>query len=206
MFWIFLIAAAVIIYIVYYQDSNTNVRTGTNTAPTPIHDSCIMAFLHSYRSLCNKHQINGTNVLLTWQATSDRSTEIKAYTKIFKIDGQDASESVDILRMSIALAKHSIETNNQNLEPVDLYPLKRRATEKLILDYFGADEMSGVFWDIEDCSYVEGKYLEFESAGVILSQNKTSVDSALNSLATKIHEKYPDAQITKTVNCIRISF
>lgn len=204
--WIILIIAiVVVIYAVSKRNSNVETETVSNNS-VPAEVPGIMNFLHGFHSLCNSHKIVSSDVLISWK-TVDGGSEIRAYTKIFKIDGQDASDSVDILRKSISQAKSSIETSNKEVNPVDLYQLKRKAADKEILDFFGTDLLEGIFWDIDDCEYIDGKYLEFEAIGMVYDSFNQSRGKTLDSICSKAAEKYPNAHISRQANnTIAISF
>lgn len=205
MWFILLIIIVVIIYVVLkHNNSEKNVTIANNTVPAEVPG--IMAFLHGFYSLCNRHQVVSTDVLISWKQV-DGNSEIKAYTKIFKIDGQYASDCVNNLRTSISQAKSNIESSNKGVNSVDLYQLKRSVADKMILDFFGTDLLQGSFWDIDDCAYVEGKYLEFKAQGIVYAAFNQSQEKTLDSICTKTVETYPNAHICRQANdTIIISF
>ena len=205
MWFILIIVIVVVLYAVWKQNGNGETETVSNNS-VPAEVPGVMNFLHGFHSLCNSHKIVSSDVLISWK-TIDGGCEIRAYTKIFKIDDQDASDRVDILRMSISQAKCNIETSNKGTNPVDLYQLKQKAADKVILDFFGTDLLEGSFWDIDDCEYIDGQYLEFEAMGMVFDSFNQSRGKTLDSICSKVAEKYPNACISRQANnTITISF
>lgn len=205
MWFILIVVAAVVVYTVLKSNRNEGTAAVPDNA-VPAEVPGVMNFLHGFHSLCNSHKIVSSGVLISWK-TVDGGCEIRAYTKIFKIDDQDASDSVDILRMSISQAKYNIETSNKGTNPVDLYQLKQKAADKVILDFFGTNLLEGSFWDIDDCEYIDGKYLEFEAIGMVFDSFNQSRGKTLDSICSKVAEKYPNARISRQANnTITISF
>lgn len=204
--WI-IILIIIVAFIIYYPtktgSNNTFGKDSANSVPAEIPG--IYSFLDAYSSLCNKHNIDSTGVLITCKRIED-GWKIRASTKIFKIDGQDASYSADILRMCITDAKNAVESSKKNVNPVELYNLKTEAANKVILDYFGVDHLTGCFWDIADCDYIDGKYLEFEANGIVFDTFNQGLKITLDKLCADIPKKNPHAQISRQGNdAVRIS-
>lgn len=203
--WIILLTViGFVLYAVMKQKNNGGSETIVNNS-IPAEVPGVMHFLRGFHSLCNRHRIISTDVLISWKAV-DGGYMISAYTKIFKIDGQDASAAVDILRMVIAQAKRNVEICNKEANPAELYRLKEKAADKVILDFFGTDMLEGSFWDIDDCEYIDGKHLEFEAIGMVYDSFNQSYGKTLDYICSKVAEAYPNAHISRQVNTITISF
>lgn len=199
-FGIVLIAiAAVAIY--------SMVKSGEADSSERVHAEVpgIINFLHCVYSLCNKHTVDSSDVQISWRS-NDQGCDIIAYIKIYKIDGTDASESVDELRKTISQAKNEIEVRCKDAGAGELYELKSNAAQELILNYFGTDQMQGVFWDIDDCEYADGKYLEFEAEGRVYNAFNQSRDKTLDFICAKVAENYPKFRVNRGGNEMVISF
>lgn len=205
-----LISLTLIAFCVYYV-----VTTIKNTNSEPSHTTCsadingVMRFLHGYHALCSNHSVVSSNVLIQFVAYDNgESYEIRSRTTIFKIDGLDAAYSVALLRTSIHSAKSNILNQHRGADSLTLYKLQSAAKDKIILDFFGVESLQGAFWDIEDCEYIDGKYIEFDDlSGGVFTIHKQSVERTIETICANTTEIYPNAKITKTGNNqILISF
>lgn len=200
---ILIVIVAVVVYAIAKSEKKWN---GESANSIPAEVPGIMDFLDAFYSLCGNHKIESSNVLISWTNNSDGSN-IKIYTKIFKIDDMDASESVDGLRRRISQAKSEIEINHKGMEPIALYKEKEKAAQELILNYFGANRLQGVFWDIEDCEYADGKYLEFEAEGAVYKALNQSREKTVNYICAEAARKYPNFHVSMEKNgIIAVSF
>ena len=183
MWLIIIIIIAVGVYVLYSKHNNSD----SNSVPAEVPG--VMKFVRSYFALCNKHNVQSSGIRLTWEKTNFGS-EINAWVKIYKIDGVDASERIDLLRMAISNAKLSAENN---ADPLASYHMK----DKLILDFFGTEDLHGSFWDIDDCSYIDGKYLEFSGEDMVIASNNQSVQKTMESICARTLQINSNARIEK---------
>ena len=205
MWFILIVVAAVVVYTVLKSNRNEGTAAVSDNA-VPAEVPGIMNFLHGFHSLCNNHNIVSSDVLISWKAV-DGGSEIRAYTRIFKIDDLDAADAVDTLRMTISQAKHDIESSNKDANPAEVYQMKQKASDKMILDFFGTDSLEGSFWDIEDCEYIDGKYLEFEAVGMVYDSFNQSQNKTLDFVCSNVADKYPKSRLNRQGNnMITISF
>lgn len=164
-------------------------RDASDSDSVPAEVPSIMKFVRSYFALCNKHNVQSSGVRLTWKKTNFGS-EINAWVKIYKIDGVYASERVDLLRMAISNAKLSA---GKNADSLVAYHMK----DRLILDFFGTEDLHGSFWDIDDCPYVDGKYLEFSGEDLVIASNNQNVHKTIESVCARTLQINSNAKIEK---------
>lgn len=203
--WILiLIVIVVIVCMSVTKKSEPNELSQATAKPAEI--GGIMEFLHAYSSLRAKHDLYDTGVLISWRRT-EMGYEIGAETTIFKIDGEDASDAVDVLRMMISRARQDAE-QKARLETTDamqIYSARSKAADNVILDYFGTEHLQGSFWDIDDCEYVDGRYLRFnDNTCSVYEHFNQGLRVTLAAIEKRIRELYPRAQFEKNGNTMRI--
>jgi len=170
----------------------------------PAEYDAIKEFLHGLDSLSRKHDIVGTPIFLDVSREEDKYI-ITARTTIYKIDGDDASDCIDVLRLAVQRAKADIKANNKSLDEGELYRLQSSKSDEFILDFYGVNHLQGSLWDIVDCEYVEGRYIEFEESVTVYDFLHQSQEKTFDAIGSFIKETYPKAQIEKSKNLMSIT-
>ncbi|MBE6964353.1 MAG: hypothetical protein E7429_07030 [Ruminococcaceae bacterium] len=194
MWLVIIVVVVVILYAMRPAEKETSETKNNQSVAAEVLG--IFDFLHCFYSLSKHHEIDSTGVFLSWKRV-DFGVEIKAYTKIFKIDGQDASEAADSLRAAISRAKRDIEIRCNDIDTVELYRMKQQAADQMILDFYGTDCMQGNFWDIDDCEYIDGRYLEFEGTGMVYEAMNQDLGKTLTAISSKVAAEYPDLHMSR---------
>ncbi|MBQ2940513.1 MAG: hypothetical protein IJE00_09145 [Clostridia bacterium] len=201
MMWIlFLLLIAVVIYFVFKDRDSTGGKDPANAVPATI--SNVYDFLHCIYSWNKKSKLSATDVIISYQQ-ENFGYLIVAYVKIFRIDGCDAAEKVDELRNYIHYEKQHIAA--QQISATERYEKQRKVEKERIVEFFGTDRLPSAFWDIDDCEYVDGKYLEFEEKGMVVTGSGQGLHKTLDALCDNVRKEYPNATVRREKSVISIS-
>ena len=128
----------------------------------------IKEFFHGYVSLSKKHKIYDCGIILSW-SQGDLGYDLVAELTVYKIDEEDAAEAVKMLRNAIAMAKKTAKERIalDGGDSTGTIMQGYNISNQMILGFYGTDHLQGDFWDIDDCEFVDGKYLRFTTEKLV---------------------------------------
>ncbi|MBE6953265.1 MAG: hypothetical protein E7452_06910 [Ruminococcaceae bacterium] len=189
----------ILVFVGIYK--NKELREQENKKPASV--SSIMHFLHAYQGLCRTHSISDSGANIEWYR-NDIGYLIRIETTIYQIDHEDASVTIEALRDRIKLAGQVAEQGIRNAEAA--YNANAEARNRELLNFFGINSMQGCFWDIDDCEYVDGRYLYFKAESVVFSQLQQGLRESLDEIKARVTELYENVKVEENRTCIVIRF
>ena len=141
-----------------YLPQKENEASGKVAAINGIED-----MFHGYLALTKKYKLSDSGIILSWQK-NDIGYDIFAELTVHKMDGEDAAEKVRVLRNVIAYVKENSRRASIDAgeDQISAWEKAAKAKDQAILDFYGTDRLQGSFWDIDDCDFVENRFLRFE--------------------------------------------